>query len=215
MERVLIIGLGHFGTSLVEEFVNKKCEVIVIENEKEKGEKIKDFVSQVIIADATNKDLLAQFAKDMDCVIVCLGDRIDSSVLITYYLKEIGVVRIIAKASSLEHGEILKVVGAHEVIYPERDTARRLVTSLTTPNVLEFVKLAEGFEIVEIAVPEEFVKNSIRDLQLRNKYGIEILAVKNPLTSEVKVMPPPDYLFKPDDVLIAIGDIESIQKIGK
>lgn len=215
MQQVLIIGLGHFGTSLVEEFVNKGCEVIVIETNKEKGEKVKDFVSQVIVADATNKDLLAQFAKDVDCVIVCLGDRIDTSVLITYYLKEVGVTRIIAKASSLEHGEILKVVGAHEVIYPERDTAKRLVTSLTTPNVLEFVKLAEGFEIVEIAAPEEFVRNSIRDLQLRSKYGIEILAVKNPLTSEVKVMPDPDYIFKADDVLIAIGDIQSIQKIGK
>ncbi|PIW63392.1 MAG: potassium transporter TrkA [Candidatus Omnitrophica bacterium CG12_big_fil_rev_8_21_14_0_65_50_5] len=215
MQQVLVIGLGHFGSALVEEFINKGCEVIVIESDKEKGEKVKDIVSQVVIADATNKDLLAQFAKDMDYVIVCLSDRIDSSVLITYYLKELGVMRIIAKASSPEHGEILKVVGAHDVIYPERDTAQRLVTSLTSPNVLEFVKLAEGFEIVEIAVPEDFVKNSIRDLQLRNKYGIEILAVKNPLTGEVKVMPSPDYTFRPDDVIIAIGDIQSIQKIGK
>lgn len=215
MQQVLVIGLGHFGSALVEEFINKGCEVIVIESDKEKGEKVKDIVSQVVIADATNKDLLAQFAKDMDYVIVCLGDRIDSSVLITYYLKELGVMRIMAKASSPEHGEILKVVGAHDVIYPERDTAQRLVTSLTSPNVLEFVKLAEGFEIVEIAVPEDFVKNSIKELQLRNKYGIEILAVKNPLTGEVKVMPSPDYVFKADDVIIAIGDIQSIQKIGK
>ena len=215
MQQVLVIGLGHFGSALVEEFINKGCEVVVIENDKEKGEKVKDIVSQVVIADATNKDLLAQFAKDMDYVIVCLGDRIDSSVLITYYLKELGVMRIMAKASSPEHGEILKVVGAHDVIYPERDTARRLVTSLTSPNVLEFVKLAEGFEIVEIAVPEDFVKHSIKELQLRNKYGIEILAVKNPLTGEVKVMPSPDYVFKADDVIIAIGDIQSIQKIGK
>ncbi len=213
MYQVLVIGLGSFGISLVEEFLAKKSEVVVIENSQEKAQQVKDLVQKVVVADATSKDVLCRFARDVDCVLVCLGEKMDSSILVTHLLKELGVKRIIAKAISPEHGQILELVGANEIVFPERDTAKRLVTSLTSPDVLDFLKLSNNYDIMEIAVPDTFAGKTIREAQLRNKYGIEIIAIRNPLTGKTQIMPSPDYNLQPDDVLVALGEVESFQKI--
>jgi len=175
---------------------------------------VRDIVHQVIVADATNKDILQEYAKDVDFAVVCLGERIDSSLLIAHFLKEIGVKKIIAKATSNDHGEMLKIIGADEIIFPESDAAKRLATSLVSPDILEFIKLSADFDIVEIAAPDRFVGQSIRDLQLRNKYGMEILAIKNALTGETQIMPPADFKLKPDDILIVIGEVDSLKKFS-
>jgi trk system potassium uptake protein TrkA len=213
MFQVLIIGLGNFGQELVSEFVAKGTDVVVIETDKDKAQHIKDLVSKVIIADATNKDILQEYAKDIDCAIVCLGDKVDSSILITHFLKEMGVKKIIAKATSHDHGEILRVIGAHEVVFPERDMAKRVAASLIAPDILEFIKLSEDFNIVEIAAPDRFIKHTLRSLELRSKWGIDILAIRNPLTGKVQVMPPADYEVRPDDILIVLGEADAIRKI--
>ncbi len=213
MYQVLIIGLGSFGMALVNELVSKKSEIIVIENDQKKAQQVKDFVHKVVVADASDKDVLCQFAKDVDCVIVCMGEKMDSSILATHCLKEIGVKRIIAKAASSEHGQILKLIGAHEVVFPEQDTAKRLVTSLMSPDILDFLKLSENYDIVEIAIPDIFVNKTIRNLQLRSKYGIEIIAIRNPLSGNTQILPSPDYELRPDDVLVALGEVESLQKM--
>ena len=174
---------------------------------------MRDKVAQVIVADATDKDILEKYAKGVDFAVVSLGEKIDKSLLTTHFLKEIGVKRIIAKASSVDHGKILKILGAHEVVFPERDEAKRLAASLMSPDVLDFIKVSEDFKIVEIAAPDEFVHKSIKELHLRKKYGVNLLAVKNPLTGKVQILPSPDYKFVPDDVLIVIGDINAIQNI--
>lgn len=116
MKNALVIGLGHFGLALVEELAKRDCELIVLEENREKAELIKDLVHHIVISNATNKDLLQKYVPKVDCVIVCLGKKIDSSILITYYLKEIGAKKIYAKASSKVHGEILKAVGADEIL---------------------------------------------------------------------------------------------------
>ena len=214
MKSALIIGLGHFGKALVEELVERKCELVVLEQDEEKAQQVKALVQKVIIADATNKEILIKFARQVDCAIVCLGERIDSSVLITYYLKEIGAKKIIAKASSNEHGQILKAVGADEVLFPERETAKRLAISMTRPDILDLIKLSEEFNIVETSIPDQFINRTIRDLALRNKFGIEVLAIKNVLTGKMTVMPQPDYKFNPDEIMIIIGGAESIEKFS-
>jgi len=212
MQTILIIGLGHFGYSLVSELAKSKTGLIVIEQDQERADLVKDLAEQVIVADATNKELLAKFAKNVDCAIVCLSQRIDSSVLITYQLKEIDVPKIIAKATTKDHGQILMSIGADEIIYPEEETARRVARSLISTDILDAIKLSDDFDIIEIPVPEKFIKHTIQELQLRNKYEIDILAIKNALTGEIKIMPPPNYSFNPDDVIIFIGTSESISK---
>ena len=213
MRQVLVIGAGNFGFTLAAELAEKKIDVIVIDSNQERAQEIKDSVSQVIVADATHKDVLDKFARDIDVAVVSLGEKIDSSILVTLFLKEIGVKRIIAKASSIDHGKVLKIVGANDVVFPERDEALRLATSLVSPDILDFIQLSDEFNIVEVAVPDKFVKKSIDALDLRKKYGMQILAIKNPLDGKINVLPSPDYKFRPDDVMIVIGDIDSLQKI--
>ena len=214
MHQALVIGLGNFGYSLVSELAAKGCEVIVIESSQERAQQVRDIAQQVIVADATNKEILQQYAKDVECAIVCLGERVDSSLLVTHFMKEIGVKKIIAKATSRDHGAILKVVGANEIVFPESDAAKRLATSLVSPDILEFIKLSEDFDIVEIAVPDHFVNQSIRALQLRSRFGVEILAIKNALTQDTHIMPHADYQLKPDDILIVIGKVDSLKKFS-
>ncbi|MEW5895865.1 MAG: TrkA family potassium uptake protein [Candidatus Omnitrophota bacterium] len=213
MQTILIIGLGHFGTALVNELSKSNVDLIVIEEDQERADSVKDMAEHVVVANAANKDILEKFAQNIDCAIVCLSQRIDSSVLITYQLKEIGVPKIIAKARTKDHGEILKSIGADEVIYPEEETARRVARSLGSTDILDAIRLSDDFEIIEIPVPQNFIKNNIKELQLRNRYEIDILAVKNPLTGAIRIMPPPDYEFQPDDVIIFIGPIASVSKL--
>ena len=214
MQNILIVGLGHFGYSLVEELSKNDVNIIVIEENQEKAGLVKDMVDQVIVANATNKELLAKFSKNIDCAIVCLSQKIDSSVLITYYLKELEVKKIIVKATTKDHGQILRSIGADEIIYPEEEAARRIAKSLISPDILDAIKLSDEFDIIEFPVPDKFIKHNIKDLQLRNKYKIDILATKNPLTGEIKLMPSPNYEFQPDDIMIFIGGSDSIQALN-
>lgn len=215
MKNILIVGLGHFGYSLVDELNKNPVGIVVIEENQEKADLVKNMVEQVIVANAANKDLLVKFTKNIDCAIVCISKKIDSSVLITYYLKEIGIKKIIVKATTPDHGKILKSIGADEIIYPEEETAKRIARNLISPNILDVIKLSEEFDIIEFPAPDAFLMKTIKDLQLRNRYGIDILAVKNPLTSHTQIMPPPDYAFKPDDVMIFIGKSDSVNKLNK
>lgn len=212
--QILVIGLGQFGYALLKEITGKKgCEVIVMEENQERAQQVRDMVNKVIVGDATHKDVLEQFAKDVDCAVVCLGEKTDRSLLITYLLKEVGVKKIIAKASSEEHGAMLRVIGAHEVIFPEGDSAKRLAANLISPDILEFIKLSTDFDIMEIAAPEQFLKKSMGDLKLRNNYGIDVLAVKNPLTGAVTILPSVDYVIQPDDVFVVLGAVDSLRKM--
>lgn len=215
MENILIIGLGHFGFSLVKELSAGAVGITVIEEYQDRAELVKDLAGQVIVANATNKALLGKFAQNIDCAIVCISEKIDSSVLITYHLKQIGIKKIIAKATSAAHGEILKSVGADEIIFPEEEVARRVARNIISPNLLDVIKLSDEFDIIELPVPEKFFKKSIRSLQLRNKYEIDILAIKNPLTNTIKIMPSPDYEFNPDDIMIFIGGSEATGRLHK
>ncbi|MFH1458752.1 MAG: TrkA family potassium uptake protein [Candidatus Omnitrophota bacterium] len=214
MQHILIIGLGHFGYSLVSELLKHPVEITVIEEKQERAELVKDVVLQVIIANAANKELLLKFAKDADCVIICISEKVDSSVLITYYLKEIGVKKIIAKATTIDHGKILKSIGANEIICPDEEAAKRVAKGLVCPDILDVIKFSEDFDIIELPVPVKFYKKTIKELNLRSKYNIEILAVRNPLINKTKIMPDADYEFIPDDTIIFVGQTQSIKKLN-
>jgi len=213
MAHALVIGAGNFGFTLATELAKRNRETVVIDTDPDKAQDIKHLVSRVIVADASDREVLEEFAKDADMAVVCLGEKVDSSILITHFLKEIGVKRIIAKATSVDHGKILKVIGANEVVFPERDEAIRLATSLVSTNVLDLFHISEEFNIVEIAVTKEFVGKTICELDLRKKYQLQILGVKNPLTGKVNLLPISDYLFQADDILIVVGDTSNLAKI--
>lgn len=215
MKSALVIGAGNFGGTLAAELTSKNCEVTVIDVDHDRIQEIKDVVTAAVEADGTQKDVLQRFAVDVDIAVVSLGDKIDTSILATHFLKELGVKKIIAKAASVDHAKVLRIVGAAQVVLPEMDQARRLAASLVQPDILDYIKLSDEFNMVELAVPDDFIKKSIQDLDLRRKFGLQILAIKNPLTDDVRILPPADYAFRPDDVMIVIGDVQSLDKLRK
>lgn len=214
MGQYVVIGLGNFGFNTAISLTKKGNEVLVIDSDQRRIEKIKDLVTDAIIADASEKNILQEFIQPgIDAVIVNLGDTIESSALVTLHLKEIGVNHIIVKVFEEIHGTILKKLGATEIINPEKDTATRLAERLTAPNLIEHIPLAPEYSIVEIALPDKFAGKSLKELQLRNKFNLEIIAVKDVLSEKFKLIPSADYKLEPDNVIIVIGKKEDLEKM--
>jgi trk system potassium uptake protein TrkA len=149
---------------------------------------------------------------ELDGVVVSLG-QIESSVLATLHLKELKIKRIISKALSEEHGKILEKVGATEVVFPEKDMASRVARTLTHENILEYVPLAEGYSIVEIAPPMSFMGKSLGELDLRREYAVQVIIVKELVPENIVPVPMADYVIKDSDVLVIMGRDEDLKKI--
>ncbi|MCK4904683.1 TrkA family potassium uptake protein [bacterium] len=213
MRQFVVIGLGNFGHNVAISLFEQRNQVLAIDANSKKIEQIKDKVTQAVVVNVKEKEALSEFiSNDIDAAIVSLGDKIESSILTTLYLKELGVKKIIVKAINDDHGQILKLIGAMEIIYPEKEEAVRLAHRLTIPNLIEHIPLASEYSIVEIAVPDNFVGKSLKELQLRNKYNVEVIAVKDVLQDTLHLIPEADVKIKPDSVLMVIGKEVDINK---
>lgn len=209
--RFTVIGLGSFGSYLAKTLYEKGHEVLVIDKDKDKVEEAKDFSSQAVWMDSADKESLkALGVQDMDVVVVSLGPEMEPSILTVLYLHELGVNRILAKALSLDHGKILEAIGATEVIYPERDMAVRLAQRLSSRNVLEYLPLAENISIQEIVPPEAFIGKKLRDLDLTNRYRVQVIAVRQLVPDRLIFIPGADFVVKDSDVLVVMGEEENI-----
>jgi len=212
-KKFCVIGLGNFGFHVVSTLYEQGHEVTAIDTDKEKVQSVKDICSYAILGDAASKEFLsAQGVNEMDAVVVSTGEHSHLSTLITLYLKELKVRRILVKAISEDHGRILERVGASDVIYPEKDMARRIAHSLSTPNILEFIPLAEEYSISESAPPKHFLGKTLIDLDLRRKFNITVIAIKDVLSDQFIPAPPPTHMIKDSDILIVIGKTEDVEK---
>jgi len=214
MSQFAVIGLGSFGFHVATALAEAGHQVVAIDLDEKKVEQIKDKVTQAVIYDAKEKANLSEIIGDeIDAVIVSLGKKIEESTLVTFYLKEMQVPRIIVKAINEEHGKILSLIGATEIIYPEKSEASRLAQRLTTRNLIEHIPLAEEHSIVEFAAPDSFIGKSLKELQLRNKYRVEVIAIKEVVSDKFYVVPEANFKIKPDSALILIGKDDDIAKI--
>jgi trk system potassium uptake protein TrkA len=212
-KKFCVIGLGNFGFHVVSTLYEQGHEVTAIDTDKEKIQSVKDICTYAILGDAASKEFLsAQGVNEMDAVVVSTGERTHLSTLITLYLKELKVRRILVKAIGEDHGRILERVGASDVIYPEKDMARRIAHSLSTPNILEFIPLAEEYSISESAPPKHFIGKTLIDLDLRRKFNITVIAIKDVLSDQFIPAPPPTHMIKDSDILIVIGKTEDVGK---
>jgi trk system potassium uptake protein TrkA len=210
-----VIGLGSFGSNIAKTLYEKGNEVLAVDDDKEKIDEVKSFVSHAISMDAADKEnLQAMGIQDMDVVIVSLGPEMEASILTVLYLKEMGAKRIVAKALTEDHAKILESVGATEVIYPEKDMAIKTALKLSCPNVLEYLPLISGFGIQEIAPPEKFIGKSLKELDLRNKYGIQIIAIKELIPEKTTFVPKADFVLKDSDILVIMGEEKQLEKIN-
>lgn len=210
-----VIGLGSFGSNVAKTLYERRNEVLAVDMSKEKIEEVKTFVSHAVNMDAADKEnLQALGIKEMDVVVVSLGPDMEASILTVLYLHEIGAKRIVAKALTEDHAKILDAVGATEVIYPEKDMAIRTALKLSCPNILEYLPLTSGVGIQEIAPPEKFIGKSLKELDLRNKFGIQVIAIKELIPEKTNFVPRADFVIKDSDILIIMGEEKKLQKIN-
>ena len=213
--KFLVIGLGSFGSHVAKTLYEKGNEVLAIDKDEKRIEDIKTSVSRAVSMDAANKEnLQAMGIQDMDVVIVSSGPDMESSILTTLFLHEIGAKRIVAKALTEDHAKILRAIGATQVIFPEKDMAIRTALKLSSPNMLEFLPLISGVIIEEIAAPERFIGKSLKELDLRNKYGIQVIAIKELIPEKTLFIPRADFVIKDSDVLVIMGEEKQLAKIN-
>lgn len=214
MKKFAVIGLGNFGFHVARALYEDGNEVIAIDTDKARVQAIGEFSTEAVVMDSTDKDALKALGLEtMDAAIVSTGTKISTSILICLHLQEIKVPKILAKALDDDHAKILKRVGATEIIHPERDMAKRIARSLSTPNVLDYIPLADEFDLVQVGPPREFIGKSIRDLNLRAKFNVHIIAIKELVPENFILVPPPTFVVKDSDILIMLGKTENIKKM--
>jgi trk/ktr system potassium uptake protein len=214
MKRFAVIGLGNFGFHTAKALYEDGNEVVAIDTDKGRVQAIDAHSTEAVVLDATDKDALKSLGlENMDGVIVSTGTKISTSILICLYLQEIGAKKILAKALDDDHGKILRRVGATEIIHPERDMALRVARGLSRPNVLDFIPLAEDFDLVQVGPPRDFIGKSLKDLNLRAKYNVHIIAIKELVPENFVLVPPASFVIKDSDILIMLGKSEDIKRI--
>ena len=214
MKRFAVIGLGKFGFHAAKALYEEGNEVLAIDNDKGRVQAIDPHCSEAIVLDATDKESLKALGlENLDGVIVSTGTNIGISVLICLYLQEIGVRKILAKALDDDHAKILKRVGASEIIHPERDMAVRISRGLSRPNVLDFIPLADEYDLIQVGPPSEFIGKSLKDLNLRAKYNVHVIAIKELVPENFVLIPPASFVIKDSDILVMLGKSEDIKRI--
>ena len=214
MKRFAVIGLGNFGFHAAKALFEDGNEVVAIDTDKTRVQAVDPHSTEAVVLDATDKEALKSLGlENMDGVIVSTGTKISTSILICLYLQEIGVKKILAKGLDDDHAKILKKVGATEIIHPERDMALRVSRGLSRPNVLDFIPLADEFDLIQVGPPREFIGKSLKDLNLRAKFNVHIIAIKEIVPENFLLVPPANFVIKDSDILIMLGRSEDIKKI--
>lgn len=214
MKSFVIIGLGRFGTEAAKRLCQAGGEVLVVDNSAELVQQISNDVTQAVVADARDKEVLrALGVKDFDCAVVAIGDSLADSVLATMNLKELGVPYIVCKAHDETHREVLKKLGADRVVIPEKENAARLAKSLASHNVLDYIELSEDYGIIEVPAPAVWNDKSLIELNVRAKLGVNILAVKR--QGQITVSPAADFRIALHDVLVVLGDTAALKAVQK
>ena len=214
MRSYVVIGLGRFGMETAISLTALGCDVLAMDVRSEIVQHVAQDVTHAVVADAHDKEVLkALGVKDFDCAIVAIGDDLAASVLATMNLKELGIPYIVCKAHDETHRRVLEKLGADRVVIPEKENAARLAKSLSSPNVLDYIELSEDYGIVEVTAPKSWVGKSLKELNIRAKLGLNIIAVKQ--GEKINVSPGADYAICSDDVIVVLGDAIALEKVQK
>ena len=203
-----IVGLGRFGYALAMELAAFGADIMVMDSDEDKVREMREYTDDAYVVKSQDKKTLSETGiQNCDIAIVCMGEKMDTSILNTLTLVSLGIPKVIAKASSAEHGEILERLGA-EVVYPERDMALRLAHRLESSSVLDFVQLSEKVNISKIIVPDSIADKTVLAVDFRGKFGINIIAIENHSGVQQKINP--GYKFQKGDILYVSGDKPSL-----
>lgn len=217
MKTFLVIGLGRFGSSVATELCALGNEVLAVDTHEDLVQAAAANVTHAVTADARDPEVLRALAvRNFDCAVVAVGGEIGNSALITLNLKELGVKKVVCKASSHTHRKVLEKIGADRIVFPEYEMGNKLAHALSSSSVLNFIELSDDTSIVEVPVPDMWVGKSIRELDVRNTYGVNIIALRRGEKQKFVIAPGGDAALASDDVIVALGldkNINAIQKL--
>jgi trk system potassium uptake protein TrkA len=207
-----VIGLGRFGSSVAQYLSELGYEVLAVDDNAQRVQDISQIVTHAVIADSTDEEAMSALGiRNFDVVVIAIGQDIQSSILTTLILKDLGVPYIIVKAQNELHGKVLNKIGADKVVFPERDMGLRVAHHLISPNILEHIELSVDYSIVEMKVPVTMVGKNLKQLDIRLKYNCNVLAVKR--NGEMNITPRADESLMTDDVLVIVGKNDQLTKL--
>jgi trk system potassium uptake protein TrkA len=210
------LGLGNFGFYLTKTLFEEGNDVVAVDRSEERVQKIRPYCSQAIVGDVTQKEMINTLGlEEMDAVVVSMGGHANAATLVTLYLKELQVKRIVVKATDEDHGKILSRVGATDIIHPEKDMAVKVARSISSPDVLDYLPMSGDYVIAEVAPIEAFVGKNLAQLQLRSKYNINVVGIKELVPENFILVPPANFVIKDSDILIVMGKRVDIKKVEK
>ena len=213
MKQFAIIGLGRFGSSIAKTLYQMGHDVLAIDTDPEEVQEISDYVTHAVQADATDEVTLNTLGiRNFDVAVVTIGTDIQSSILITLLCKEMGVKYVLAKAQNELHAKVLYRIGADKVVFPERDMGARVAHNLVSSNILDYIELAPEYSLVEIVPNPEWEGKNLRQLNIRAKYGVNVIAIKRE-DGKVNVAPQAEDIVEQNDILVVIGNNDDIKRM--
>lgn len=214
MKSYIVIGLGLFGAEVARKLCQQGCEVLAMDIRSDLVQQVADDVTHAVVADAQDKEVLRSLdAGNFDCAIIAIGDDLAASVLTIMNLKELGVPHIISKAHDETHRQVLEKLGADRVVIPECEFAGRLARTLASRNVLDYIELSPDYGILEVPAPRSWVGKTLKELNVRAKLGVNIIAVES--GKETNVSPSADYKILNEDIMVVLGDNKALEAVQK
>ena len=207
-----VIGLGRFGTAVADRLYALGNEVLVVDESPEQVQKMESRVTYAVVADARDEAVLRSLGmRNYDCAIVAIGSDLAASVVITMNLKELGVPQVICKAPDETQKRALEKIGADKVMIPEREAGVKLAQAVTSSSILDFIELSDQYGIAEVQLPESWAGKSLRELNIRVKYGVNIIAIRE--NGKINVVPAVDEALQAGCVLVAVGANEKLTRL--
>lgn len=207
-----VFGLGSFGESVAKELQKLGCEVIAVDKDMSRVEHIADSVSYAMQADIGDADFIRSLGvRNLDGVVITVAENLEASIMATMVCREIGVPYIVAKTKNERHATVLEKIGADSVIYPDKEMGIKLARNLMSVNFTDWISLSPDYSIMEILVPKQWVGKSLKELNVRNSYGLNVVGIKK--NTQVEVNPDPDEKLTQDMVMILVGANRDLKKI--
>ncbi|KAF9128004.1 hypothetical protein BGX30_014504 [Mortierella sp. GBA39] len=211
-QQYAVIGMGRFGSSVANTLSEMGFDVLAIDSDEQRTQAVSNMVTHAVSADSTDEEALRALGiRNFDVVVVAIGEDIQSSILTTLILKDLGVGTIIVKAQNELHGKVLQKIGADKVIFPERDMGMRVAHHLTSPNILDYIEISEDYSILELKASQDMIGKNLRELDIRARFGCNVMAIKH--GTKMDISPYADAPLSEDDVLVIVGEKSDLTKL--
>lgn len=226
MLKAVVFGLGNFGMTTAVTLIENKCEVLGIDINKQITDSAKDIITHLVSGDATNKDILKSLnIDDFDTAVVAIGQDMTASILVSMYLLEMNIKKIIVRAISEDHVKILEKIGVEEIVFPEQDTAIKIANKISLTNVMDFLPVSANYGIVEVVPPKSFTGKTLMELKITSKYKCQLIGIKylktiardsvGQMVEKTIMAPSAEDIITEKSIMIVLGKIKDIKKLQK